>query len=152
MCAYKYMTKIWKKAEKSFLEDIIQNKVIKWRKSPSIERVDKPTRPDKARRLGYKAKQGFICVKVKIRKGGARKQRPSSGRRPKAMGVKKYTRAKSLKKIAQERVLKKYPNLILLNSYWLYEDGKHAWYEVIMADPTHQVLRVETNVMKTQKN
>jgi large subunit ribosomal protein L15e len=47
-------------------------------------------------------------------------------------------------------VLKKYPNLILLNSYWLYEDGKHAWYEVIMADPTHQVMRVDTNVIKTK--
>ena len=146
------MTKIWKKTEKSFLEDIIQKKVIKWRKSPVIERVNKPTRPDKARRLGYKAKQGFICAKVKIRKGGARKQRPRSGRRPKAMGVKKFTRAKSLKKIAQERVLKKYPNLNLINSYWLYEDGKHAWYEVIMVDPTSLVIRKDKTAIKTEKN
>lgn len=152
MNAYKYLGEAWKKAKESFVEALMKRMLIKWRKAPSIERIDKPTRLDKARMLGYKAKQGFIIVRVKVRKGGARKLRPRSGRRQKAMGVKKYTRAKSLKEIAQDRARKRYPNLKLLNSYWVWEDGKHAWFEVVMVDPNHPVIRSDKTVMKALGN
>ena len=148
MNAYKYIGEAWKKSKESFVGALMRKMLIKLRKAPSIERIDKPTRLDKARMLGYKAKQGFIMVRVKVRKGGARKQRPRSGRRQKAMGVKKYTRAKSLKEIAQDRARKRYPNLKPLNSYWLWEDGKHAWFEVIMVDPNHPVIKGDKTITK----
>ena len=34
----------------------------------AIERVEKPTNIKKARMLGYKAKQGFIIVRVRVKK------------------------------------------------------------------------------------
>ena len=37
--------------------------------------------------------------------------------------------------IAEERAGKKFPNLEVLNSYWVWEDGRFKWYEVIMVDP-----------------
>jgi len=132
---YKYQTETWKSPEKSGLEGLIRLRAIKWRREPTISRIDKPTRLSRARVLGYKAKPGFIVARVRIRRGGLRKTRPKGGRRQKRMGVTKITPAKSLMRIAQERVGKKYPNLKVLNSYWIGQDGKYQWYEVILVDP-----------------
>jgi len=141
MSAYRYMSEAWKKPSASYIKELMRTTAIKWRGEPTIHRIDTPTRLDRARRLGYRAKQGLIVVRVRIRKGGARKPRPTSGRRQKAMGVVKYTRAKSLKEIAEGRVARKFPNLEVLNSYWVWEDGKNAWFEAILADPSHPAIK-----------
>jgi len=60
------------------------------------------------------------------------------------MGVAKYTRAKSLKEIAESRVARKFPNLKVLNSYWVWEDGKNTWFEVILADLNHPAVKCYT--------
>ena len=114
----------------------MQKRVIEWRKQPAIVRIDKPTRIDRARRLGYKDKPGYVVVRVRVRRGGLSKQRPRAGRRQKRMGVKKYKPAKSLRLIAEERAARKYPNLEVLNSYWVWEDGRSKWFEVILVDRT----------------
>ncbi len=145
LSAYKYQAKAWSKPRTEILgisiKALMKESLIKWRKQPSIIRINKPTRIDRARRLGYKAKQGFVVVRVRIRKGGARKARPKSGRRQKAMGVNKYTRGKSLKQIAEERVKRKYVNLRPLNSYFLWGDGKHSWFEVLLIDPNQPSIK-----------
>ena len=43
---------------------------------PSIVRLTKPSRPDKARRMGYKAKQGYVVYRVRVRRGGRKKPVP----------------------------------------------------------------------------
>jgi len=144
MSAYRYMSEAWKKPSASYVKELMRTTAIKWRGEPTIHRIDTPTRLDRARRLGYRAKQGLIVVRVRIRKGGARKPRPTSGRRQKAMGVAKYTRAKSLKEIAESRVARKFPNLKVLNSYWVWEDGKNTWFEVILADLNHPAVKCYT--------
>ena len=106
-----------------------------------MKRVPYPTRLDRARRLGYKAKQGIILVRVRVRRGGARKPRPSSGRRQKAMGVVKYTREISLQEIAEKRANRKYPNMSTMDSYYLFSDGKSHWYEVILEDLNHPAVK-----------
>jgi len=78
---------------------------------------------------------------VRVRKGGSRKKRPSSGRRPKALGVRKFTRGKSLKQIAEERAAKRFPNLSVLNSYYVWEDGMSRWFEVVLVDPNHPAIK-----------
>ena len=95
---------------------------------------DQP-RLDRARSLGYRAKKGFVLVRTRVRRGGRRKSRFIGGRKPKRMGVNKITQAKSIQRIAEERVAKKYPNLEVLNSYWVWADGKYKYYEVILVDP-----------------
>jgi len=130
------MAQAWRKLGESYVYDLMKERAIRWRRQPSVVRVPKPTRIDKARRLGYKAKQGFVVVRVRVRKGGRRRPRPRSGRRPKAMGVKKLTPVKSIRLIAEERAARKFPNLEVLNSYWVWEDGRYKWYEVIMVDHT----------------
>ena len=38
-----------------------------------VHRAPRPTRPDKARRLGYKAKQGFCIYRISMRRGGRKR-------------------------------------------------------------------------------
>jgi len=143
---YKHIAEAWKKPEASFVKELMRQRAINWRRDSTIVRVEKPTRLDRARKLGYKAKQGFVVVRARVRRGGLRKLRPRAGRRPKRMGVKKFKPAKSLQLIAEERAARKFPNLEVLNSYWVWQDGKHKWYEVIMVDPAHPVIKADKDV------
>jgi len=144
--AYKYIAEAWKKPEKSFVKDLMRQRAIEWRKQPATVRIESPTRLDRARNLGYKAKQGFVITRVRVRRGGMRKTRPKAGRRPKRMGVTKYKPAKSMRLIAEERAAKNFPNLEVLNSYWVWEDGRFKWFEVIMVDPNHPAIKSDKNV------
>lgn len=131
--SYSYIGDQWVKRTPEF-QDWLRRATVSWRREPTVKRVDRPTRIDRARRLGYKAKPGIVVVRVRVRRGGARKPRPSSGRRQKAMGVVKYTRSLSLQEIAERRAHRKYPNLTIGDSYYLHSDGKSHWYEVILRD------------------
>lgn len=135
MGLHKYLVQTWNLREKNDLERYMRTLAVKWRREPTVHRIEYPTRLDRARAVGYKAKQGYVVVRVRIRKGGARKPRPRSGRRQKALGVTRYTRAMSLKNIAELRAKKRFPNLRVLNSYYVWEDGVHHWFETIMRDP-----------------
>ena len=143
---YRHLQKAWKKPDQSYIRGLMRQRAIIWRRQPAIVRVEKPTRIDRARRLGYKAKKGFVVVRARVRRGGRRKPRPKMGRRQKRMGVKKYTPAKSIKLIAEERVARKYPNLEVLNSYWVWEDGVSKWFEVILVDPSSPSIKSDKNV------
>jgi large subunit ribosomal protein L15e len=68
------------------------------------------------------------------------------------MGVTKLKLAKSNKLIAEERAARKFPNLEVLNSYWAWEDGLHKWFEVIMVDPNHPVIKSDKNINWITKN
>lgn len=134
--AYKYITRAWNKPEASFVKELMWQRAIDWRRQPTILRIEGPTRLDRARKLGYKAKQGFVMARVRVRRGGFRRPRPRSGRRPKRMGIAKLKPAKSMRLIAEERAARKFPNLEILNSYWVWEDGRFKWFEIIMVDRT----------------
>jgi len=117
-----------------------------WNKEESVVRVERPTRIDRARDLGYRAKQGYVVVRVRIRRGGRRKSRPEARRRPKRFGVKKFSTKKGLQLIGEERVQRKYPNLEVLNSYWVGETGQNKYYEVILVDPFHPAIISDTRI------
>jgi large subunit ribosomal protein L15e len=144
--AYKYIAEAWSKPKKTYVDQLMRQRLIEWRQQSVINRIEKPTRLDKARKLGYKAKQGFILARVRVRRGGLRKVRPKAGRRPKRMGVKKFKPAKSLRLIGEERTARKFPNLEVLNSYWVGEDGKSKWFEVIMVDPNHPSIKADDDI------
>ncbi|MBT0158804.1 50S ribosomal protein L15e [Candidatus Bathyarchaeota archaeon A05DMB-2] len=144
--AYKYIAEEWAKPEKSFLDELMRQRLIEWRKQPTTIRIEHPTRLDRARKLGYKAKQGFIIARTRVRRGGLRKQRPKAGRRPKRMGVKKFKPAKSLRLIAEERTARKYPNMEVLNSYWVGEDGRYKWFEIILVDKNHPAIKTDKDI------
>ena len=144
--AYKYIAEAWSKPEKSFVDQLMRSRLIEWRRQPVITRIERPTRLDRARRLGYKAKQGFVLARVRVRRAGFRKLRPVAGRRQKRMGVEKIKLSKSMQVIAEERVGRKFPNLEVLNSYWVGEDGVSKWFEVILVDPQHPSIKADKNI------
>lgn len=115
----------------------LRERVVAWRKQAAITRIDRPSRPQRARRLGYKAKQGITVVRMRVGTGGMRKQRPTGGRRPKHLGVTRIKADDNMKTVAERRVMERHPNMKLLGSYFVYKDGKHYWFEVILADPEH---------------
>jgi len=126
----------------------LREKAILWRKQNAIVRIAKPSRIIRARRLGYKAKQGIVVVRMRVGTGGMRKQRPRGGRRPKHLGVTRIKAADSMKQVAVRRVLERYPNMKLLGSYFLYKDGMHYWFEVILADPSHKRISKDKEIRK----
>ena len=123
-----------------------KKRLIHYRREDATVKVEKPTRIDRARALGYKAKQGYIMARTRIRRGGMHKHAITSGRRAKRAGMAKLTMRKKLQMIAEERTAKKYPNLEILNSYWVAEDGRHKWYEMIMVDPHHPVIMADPKI------
>jgi large subunit ribosomal protein L15e len=140
------MAEEWAQPEKSFVEEFNRQRLVQWRKQPVTLRIEHPTRLDRARKLGYKAKQGFVVARTRVRRGNLRKLRPRSGRRPKRMGVAKFKPGKSIRLIAEERTAKKFPNLEVLNSYWVGEDGRHKWFEIIMLDPSCPSIKSDKDV------
>ncbi len=134
---YKYIREFWKDRNSPEFKQLMRERIIAWRREGALQRVERPTRIDRARSLGYKAKQGYVVVRARVRKGGRRKVRPVRGRKSRNMGVRKITPKKSIKLIAEERTARKYSNLEVLNSYWVGQDGTHKWFEVILIDPQH---------------
>ena len=143
---YSYIREAYKRPRESYVYDLLRERLPVWRKGESVERVEKPTRADRARSIGYRAKQGFIVARSRIRRGGRRKPRLNTGRVPKKMGVKKITPKKSLQWIAEERASRKYPNLEVLGSYWVGEDGQYKYFEVVMVDPSHPVIKKDQKI------
>lgn len=153
MPAYDLIQKTFEKEFKGVKEAgvdykrILRDKLIEWRRSPnSIVRLEKPSNIARARRLGYKAKQGVFVVRVRIRKGSGAHRRPTAARRPKRMAVNKLTRSKSIQRIAEERASKKYPNCEVLNSYFVGQDGKRKYFEVILVDRDHPAVLADKHL------
>ena len=138
---------VWLKMLKENPMELRQKAVI-WRNQNALTRVEKPSRIARARRLGYKAKQGIIVVRMRVGTGGMRKQRPRGGRRPKHLGVTKIKADVSMKQVSERRVLERYPNMKLLGSYFLYKDGMHYWFEIILADPSHPRIAKDKEIRK----
>jgi len=138
---------VWLKMFKENPMELRQRAVV-WRNQNAVTRVEKPSRIARARRLGYKAKQGIIVVRMRVGTGGMRKERPRGGRRPKHLGVTKIKADFSMKQVSERRVLERYPNMKLLGSYFLYKDGMHYWFEIILADPSHPRIAKDKEIRK----
>ncbi|MDD5253900.1 MAG: 50S ribosomal protein L15e [Candidatus Nanoarchaeia archaeon] len=127
----KYVQKLYQ--ESTAIKPLLRERLIAWRKGKAVVRVSRPTRIDRARALGYKAKQGYIIVRVRLARGGRKRERLKAGRRSKAQRRKKIV-DKNYQWVAEERANRHYVNCEVLGSYKVLEDGLHSWYEVILAD------------------
>lgn len=148
MTAYKYMSEIWKKKQTDVLRYLLRIRAWEYRQGNKIARVNHPTRPDKARRLGYKAKQGFSIFRVAVRRGG--RKRPNSKGivygKPKHHGINQLKFRRSLRSVAEERVGRVCGNLRVLNSYWINQDATYKYFEVILVDPQHSAIRNDPRI------
>ena len=144
--AYRYIAWAFRESQGVAGAALRHERLLSWRRAHTVTRVEHPTRLDRARAVGYRAKGGFVVVRVKVRRGGQGKRAILGGRRPKHKGILRMTLAKSLRRIAEERAQKHYPNLEVLNSYWLGEDGKQKFFEVILVDPAHPEILADPHL------
>jgi large subunit ribosomal protein L15e len=135
---YHHLREAWKKPTR----EMLQSRMIQWRASEAVTEVEKPLRLDRARSLGYKAKPGFFVVRVRIRRGGRKRSRHTHGRKSRKQHVMKVLKM-NYQWVAELRAAAKHSNMVILNSYLLAKDGKHAFYEVIMVDPQHPVIKAD---------
>ena len=143
---YSYIADAWKNPSESYLKELNKERRIAWRREENFVRIDKPTRLDKARNVGYKAKQGYVLVRGRVRKGSFGKRKIKAGRRAKRKGILQITVGKSMQRIAEERAQKRFPNLEVLNSYWVGANGQYEWYEIILVDPAHPVIQADPKI------
>lgn len=144
MGIYKYIRESWNSSDAA-IKDLWRQRLIKWRAEEVTVRLEHPTRLDRARSVGYRAKPGFIVVRQRVDRGGHMRPLIRAGRKPK--NFRKYLALrKNYQLIAEERVQKKYPNLVVLNSYWLAQDGTHKWFEIILVDPEHPAIKSDKNI------
>ncbi|MFP4116511.1 MAG: 50S ribosomal protein L15e [Candidatus Aenigmatarchaeota archaeon] len=140
MGMYKEIKDKWKEPDEE-----VKKRLKKWRDEDAVKRIERPTRLDKARELGYKSKQGVTVARSRVKKGTRKRQEVSGGRRTANSGSKE-PRKKSKQQVAEERTTKKFPNLRVLDSYWVGEDGKHKWFEVILVDPEHPAMKKDKDL------
>ncbi len=137
---YKNVRLFWRNRNSSEFKEAQRPRLIEWRRQGTIVRVERPLRIDRARALGYKAKPGYVIVRIKVRRGARRMPRPNRGRsRGVNLAVDK-TSGRNLRWIAETRAQRKYPNLEVLGSYWVGQDGRSKWFEIIMVDPVHPAI------------
>lgn len=143
MGAYRYVQELWKKKQSEVMQFISRLRNWEYRQLPAIHRVSRPSRIERARRLGYRAKQGFVVYRVRMRRGNYK--RPVKHGivygKIKSQGVTGLKHEKNLRAIAEQRVGAKLKGLRVLNSYWVGQDAMFKFFEVILADPGHNAIR-----------
>lgn len=139
MGAYKEMKKTFAKEYKE-RSDEYSRRLFAWRAEPSVVRVGKPTNIARARELGYKAKQGVLVARARVR-GGAKKRRHQDGGRKPSKSGRFFTRAKSMQAIAEDRAARKFPNYEVLNSYFVGHAGTDSFYEIILLNSNDPSIR-----------
>ncbi len=138
MGAYKYIKESFQKgyAERS---DLLRSRVSAWRKEGTIVRLSGPTNLARAHELGYRAKPGVIIARVKTSKGMSKRVKPRGGRKPSKAG-RFFSYTKSLQSVAEDRASRRYMNAEVLNSYYIGEDGKYKFFEVMLLDRAHPAI------------
>jgi len=138
---YHKIRQAWKKPDMK----VLRERMIEWRRSDAIVKVEKPLRLDRARGLGYKAKKGFVIARVRLKRGGHKRPRPNKGRQIKKLTVRK-TLSLNYKAIAEQRAGRKFKNLEVLNSYLIGKDGVYGFYEVILVDPCRPEIKNDKKI------
>ncbi|KAF8761788.1 eukaryotic ribosomal protein eL15 family [Rhizoctonia solani] len=119
-----------KKKQSDVLRFLLRVRCWEYRQLNVIHRASRPSRPDKARRLGYKAKQGYVVYRVRVRRGNRKKPVPKGATygKPVRQGVNHLKFQRGLRSTAEER------------------DGVYKYYEVILVDPSHKAIRRDPRI------
>ena len=67
---------MYKHKQSDVLRFLLRVRCWEYRQLNVIHRATRPSRPDKARRLGYKAKQGYVIYRIRVRRGGRKRPVP----------------------------------------------------------------------------
>lgn len=148
MGAYKYLEEINRQKSSDVLRFLHRVRAWEYRQLNVIHRASRPSRPEAARKLGYKAKQGFVIYRIRVRRGGRKRpvRKGATYGKPTNEGVNQLKYQRQLRATAEERVGRRCPNLRVLNSYWVNQDSTYKYFEVILVDPSHKVVRRDPRI------
>ena len=149
MGAYKYQQEMWRKKQSDVMTFLLRLRCWQYRQLDVLARVPRPTRPEKARRLGFRAKQGYVVYRIRIRRGCRKKQVPKGATygKPKSEGVNQLKPKRNLQAIAEERVGRRVGKALrVLGSYWIAQDSTFKFFEVICIDPFHKGIRTDPKI------
>jgi large subunit ribosomal protein L15e len=147
MGAYKFINQIHRRKQSDVMRFLLRVRAWEYRQQSKFVRLNHPSRPEKAHRLGYKRKQGYLIYRVRIRRG-CRKKPVRGGKtngKPAGQGI--FLKPhRNLQAIAESKVGIFCGGLRVLNSYWVNQDTTFKWYEVILVDPFHEVIRNDPRI------
>eukprot|EP00915_Cephaloidophora_sp_WS-2016_P001161 GHVH01001602.1.p1 GENE.GHVH01001602.1~~GHVH01001602.1.p1 ORF type:complete len:206 (+),score=19.40 GHVH01001602.1:40-657(+) len=149
MGAYRFLEEIYKNKQSDVARFLSRVRTWEYRQLPGVCSVGSPTRPEKARKLGYKAKEGYSVFRCRIRRGDKMRD-VSKGicyGKPRNAGVHQQKRAVNHQNEAEQLVGRTLGAAMrILNSYYLTKDGTHKYYEVIAVHPGSQSIRNDPTI------
>jgi len=99
---------------------------------------------------------GFSVFRVRVRRGCRKRLAPKGATygKPVNEGVNQLKFQRRIQSVAEERVGKALGGLRVLNSYWIGQDSTYKYFEVILVDPQHKVIRrdADMNWLATNKH
>merc|ERR1711904_158205 len=148
MSALKYLNEFWRKKKCEVLRFLLRVRCWEFRQLPGLVRLKKPSRLEAAKRMGYKRKQCYIIYRVRVSRGNRRKTvaKGSVSGKPANLGVTKLKPKRNRRGIAESRGGRKCGRLRVLNSYWINQDSMHKYFEVILVDPSHTLIRHDSRI------
>uniref|UniRef100_A0A0E0PWW7 Ribosomal protein L15 n=1 Tax=Oryza rufipogon TaxID=4529 RepID=A0A0E0PWW7_ORYRU len=101
MGAYRCVSELWRRKQSDVMTFVQRVRCWDHRRQPAIGR---PTRPDKARRLGDKAKQGYVVLPCPSRRGGRKRPVPKGivYSKPKHQGITQLKFQRNKRSVAEE--------------------------------------------------
>jgi len=143
------LREIHRKRQSDIMRYIMRLTIVEARQRDVVHRKERPTFLERARKLGYKAKQGYVIYNVRIKKGDVVRSRYHNGNtRGKCVnaGIHQIKSSLSNKTKAEQLAGQKCANLRVLNSYMLGQDFMYKYYEVILVDPSHNAIRNDAKI------
>ena len=148
MGVFMYVNELWKKKSSDVMRFVQRVRSWEYRHQHAIVRLRRPTRPEKARALGYKTKQGYAVFRVRVRRGGRKRpfHKGITYGKPSTAGVTGRKLVKNARAVAENKLGKTFGNMRVLNSYWSNNDSTFTWYEVVAVDPMHKTIRRDPKI------
>ncbi|KAL6120645.1 hypothetical protein NUSPORA_02588 [Nucleospora cyclopteri] len=137
------LREIHRKKQSDVMKYMTRINIVEARQNEVVHRVERPSFLERARKLGYKAKNGYCIFRVRIRKGDAIREYNNGNTRGKCVNAGIHQIKPSLNKQneAEQIVGKQFGSLRVLGSYKIGQDLKSHHYEVIMVDPNLNSIR-----------
>ena len=143
------LREIHRKRQSDVMRYLTRLMVVEARQRDVVHRKERPTFLERARKLGYKAKQGYFVYNVRIKKGDAVRTRYHNGNtRGKCVnaGIHQIKPSLNHQNMAEQLVGKKCGNARVLNSYVVGQDYMYKYFEVILVDPFHNAIRNDPKI------
>lgn len=137
------LREIHRKKQSDVMKYMTRVTLVEARQNEVVFRKDKPSFLERARKLGYKAKNGYSVWGVRIRKGDAIRNYSNGNTRGKCVNAGIHQIKPKLNKQAEaEQIIgKQLGGLRVLNSYKVGQDLRYHHFEVIMVDASLESIR-----------